>query len=104
MRLPARETRALPSELQTRLASASFDSTNFFCPQDRFRTLCISLCHNGHHPDPHVEDLVHFLCIDLFILLQDLENARDTPAFRFDDRITVWRKNPGQIVDRSEEH
>ena len=63
--------------------------------------LCISLRDNRHHSNAHVEDLIHLLSIDLSIFLQDLEDARDAPAFRFNYRVAIRRQNSRQIVDET---
>src|SRR5437763_7648183 len=63
------------------LSCASLDATNLSRLQDRFCSPCISLGNDHRYPNAHVENLVHFLCINVSILLQDLEDARDPPAF-----------------------
>ena len=62
---------------------------------------CISLRDNRHHSNAHVKDLIHLLSIDVSIFLQDLEDARDAPAFRFNYRVTIRRQNSRQIVDET---
>src|SRR5437870_12848485 len=85
-----RKTRTVPaSEFQMQLSCASLDATNLSRLQDRFYPLCISLGDDHRHPNAHVENLVHFLCIDVSILLQDLEDTRRPPAFCFNHRITI---------------
>src|SRR5207245_7968573 len=53
------------------------------------------------YPNDHVEDPIHLAGIDVSVLLENLEDARDTPAFRFDDRIAIGRENPRQIADET---
>ena len=45
--------------------------------------------------------MIHLLRIDVSIFLQDLEDARDAPAFRVNDRVTIQRQNSRQIVDET---
>src|SRR5205823_10074299 len=62
---------------------------------------CVSLRDNRHHPNAHVEDLIHLLSINVSILLQDLEDTWDTPTSRFNYRVAIGRQNSRQIVDET---
>src|SRR6476620_9288321 len=61
----------------------------------------MSLRDNRHHSNPHVKDLIHLLNIDVSIFLQDLEYARNAPAFRVNYRVPIRRQNSRQIVDET---
>ena len=50
-----------------------------------------------HHPDAHVEDLIHLAAIDASALLHDLENRRHFPALRLDDGVAVVGRMRGRL-------
>src|SRR5437764_13191855 len=87
------------SELQTHLAYARLDPANLFRFQNRHCASCISLRDNRHHPNAHVDDLINFLRINVSIFLQDLEDTRDAPAFRFNYLVSIRVQNSRKIVD-----
>ncbi len=87
------------SKLQLHFPRSALNTTNWFRVQYRSRTVCISLGHDCHHSDAHVENLIHLLTIDVSVFLQDLENARNTPFSGVYHCITIFWQNARQIVN-----
>src|SRR4030095_5422816 len=89
------------SKFQTDVARSGLDPANPLRFQNRYCASCVSLRDNYNHSNAHVEDLIHLLTIDVSIFLQDLEDPRNAPAFRFNYSVTIWRQNSRQIVDET---
>ena len=80
-------------------SAAALDSADAFRVQHRHRAFGIAFGHNRYHSDPHVEHVIHFLAIDLSAFADKIENFRDAPAARVDNRIAIFRQDARDVID-----